>query len=139
MAVVDKILVRVNDLVTNLDGDALKEPIYKGRDDKGNALYEDRDTTVGRAIIAALNGINENQNKGLPMGEKLDRFKLSVKIHDSIMPVEISEKEKELILRLVNEQFPSPLVVARINQAIVSTKIDEEKGAALPVYTHDQK
>jgi len=125
MAMVKKTFIQVNEMVKNLDGDIIKFPKYKGRDEKGEPITEDIDTSVGLAITNALNGVFEGQNKGMSMGDKLDRFNLACKIHGKTLPVEITEKEKELILKLVNDSYPSPIMVARINEFIVTTEVDD--------------
>lgn len=84
--------------------------------------FDVEDMTIGAAITTALNALGEN--KGISVADKLDRFQLAVKIHNAHLPVEIGNKEKDLILKCINEVYPSPIILARVDEHIKERKDD---------------
>lgn len=124
MAKDKSLFITATALIADLEGDVIKQRTAKGKtalkcDKCGQSLdeVEEKELTVGLAVVNALNGIFDNSAK-LSADEKLDRFKLAAKIHGSHLPVEIDNKEKTMILKLVAEAYASPIVVARVNENI---------------------
>lgn len=73
---------------------------------------EEKPLTVNGAVVIALD-ILASQEK-LSGEEKVKRFKLACRIHGEVLPIELSPEEVTLIRKLVNEAFPSPLVVGQV-------------------------
>ena len=125
------IFVKAGESIRDLDGAPIKQRTPVGLSSEicpacGNPKTEIVESylTVGEAIVNSLNGVFDSSAK-LHLSDKLDRFQLAVKIHKQELPVEISNKEKDIILKLINECYPSPVVVARVSENIV----DMPKGA----------
>lgn len=95
-------------------------------DGKPVPLDRDNDLTLG---AIACNALSMNNDAKLSSDEKLKRFKLALRLHGEALPVEITSDEAALIKKVVNENYPSPMMVGQVFHMI------ENPGEDSPVAT----
>lgn len=69
--------------------------------------------TLGRVAANAL----QAPDPSISGAERVDRMRLALKTID-VQPVEISEQEKEKILKAIEKTYPSPLVYFRAKEIL---------------------
>lgn len=79
-----------------------------------------KELTLGGACINALM-MPEPQGKDLTGEEKLKRLDLALAIQSAAGPLDLTAELVTLLKRLVNQTYPSPLVVARAWNMIEGT------------------
>jgi hypothetical protein len=73
--------------------------------------------TACRACANAL----QAPDQGAAGADRVDRMRLAIRLMDPQQPVEISEKEKETILKAVEKAYPSPLIYFRVHELFTAS------------------
>ncbi|MDH4172144.1 MAG: hypothetical protein OEW90_05020 [Betaproteobacteria bacterium] len=81
--------------------------------------------TAQSACMAAL----QLPDQAMMGAERVDRMRLALKLLDK-EPVEISEKEKEIILKAIEKAYASPVVYYRINELFNEAAVERDRPAA---------
>jgi len=68
--------------------------------------------TAMRAVANALQAADQSVGGA----DRVDRMRLAIKIMDPKQPVELSEKEKETVLKAVEKAYPSAVVYFRVHE-----------------------
>lgn len=86
-----------------------------------------RNLTVGLAVVTALGFSDPNDKE--PIDKKVEKFKLSLKVHGAHLPIELTSDEATLVKNCVNKVWTTPAVVYHVCEAIV-TRPEKPKKAA---------
>lgn len=92
-----------------LDGKPLVEATKTGTDEAGKDIIEQRPITLAGIAVNALLAQHEDE-RALAGADKVKRYKLAQKIHDSTGEIEIMSEEVALLKTLIGKTYP-PLLV----------------------------
>lgn len=84
--------------------------------------------TAARACAGAL----QHPDQAATGATRVDNMRLALKLMD-VQPVEVSEKEKDTILKAVEKAYPGPIVYFRVHELFERTAAAAAKEAALPM------
>lgn len=121
-------LIDFTQLITNMEGTALKVDQSSDLDKSGNVVIVDgnprmtggKDLTLGLACVNALQS-NYQAETNLSESKKVERFVLACKIYDKSMPVDVTAEEIVEMKKVCHLMYGT-LVYARVNNLLEGRK-----------------
>lgn len=79
--------------------------------------------TACRACANALQATDQST----PGADRVDRMRLAIKLMDPKQPVEITERDKDTILKAVEKAYPNAVVYFRIHELFERAAVERDK------------